>query len=139
MNALDTNVLIYFVDFDEPIKRAKAIDLLENLGEQDEETVLPWQVAGEFLSCLRRWENIGRIDRSVTLEHLEQLEATFRLVFPTQAVLRISLELSSRYSLSHWDSMLIAACIEAQIKTLYTEDLVDGAQYDSLKIVNPFR
>lgn len=60
MNAVDTNVLIYFVDFDEPAKRAKAVDLLERLGEQEKETVLPWQVAAEFLSFLCRWKTKGR-------------------------------------------------------------------------------
>ena len=59
MNAVDTNVLVYFVDADEPAKQAKAIELLERLGNEASEMVLPWQVAAEFLSCLRRWENEG--------------------------------------------------------------------------------
>jgi len=101
MNAIDTNVLVHFVDFDEPVKRAKAIDLLERLGADEIETVLPWQVAAEFLSCLRRWENEGKIDRDDTLQHLSQLESVLPLVYPAQSVLRLSLDLSSRYPLSH--------------------------------------
>jgi len=138
MNAIDTNVLVYFVDFDEPVKRAKAIDLLERLGAEETETVLPWQVAAEFLSCLRRWENEGKIDRDDTLQHLSQLESMLPLVYPTQSVLRLSLDLSSRYPLSHWDSMLLAACVEAGVDTLYTEDLDEGTTYDPVRIVNPF-
>jgi predicted nucleic acid-binding protein len=138
MNAIDTNVLVYFVDLDEPAKRTKAIDLLERLGAEETETVLPWQVAAEFLSCLRRWENEGKIERDDTLQHLARLESMFPLVFPAQSVLRSSLELSSRYSLSHWDSMIVAACIEAGVDTLYTEDLDEGTTYDSVRIVNPF-
>jgi predicted nucleic acid-binding protein len=138
MNAVDTNVLIYFVDFDEPVKRAKAVELLERLGEQKSETVLPWQVAAEFLSCLRRWEHEGKINRDDTLQHLTQLESMFPLVFPSQSVLRLSLDLSSRYSLSHWDSMLLGACIEASVDTLYSEDMDAGATYDSVTVINPF-
>jgi len=52
------------------------------------------------------------------------VEPMFRCVLPAQGVLRKSLDLSSRYSLSHWDSMLIAACIDAGVRTLYSEDLV---------------
>lgn len=48
-------------------------------------------------------------------------------------------DLHSRYSLSHWDSMLVAACIEARVDTLHSEDLDEGTRYDSLEIVNPFR
>jgi predicted nucleic acid-binding protein len=138
MNAVDTNILVYFVDQDEPVKRAKAIELLGNLVHQDVETILLWQVAAEFLSCLRRWEHEKRIGRKETLGNLERLDSMFRCVLPTQAVLRKSLDLSSRYSLSHWDSMLLAACIEAGVHTLYSEDLASGTEYDSMIVVNPF-
>jgi predicted nucleic acid-binding protein len=138
MNAVDTNVLIYFVDRDEPRKRAKAIELLDSLVKEDVETVLLWQVGAEFLSCLRRWENEGRIGRQDTLGNLQRVESMFRCVLPTQLVLRESLDLSFRYSLSHWDSMLVAACIEAGVRTLYSEDLAPDTQYDSVTVVNPF-
>ena len=138
MNAIDTNVLVYFVDADEPTKQARAGELLERLGEEETETVLPWQVAVEFLSCLRRWENEGRIRREETAQHMAQLESMYPMALPTPSILRASMELSSRHSLSHWDSLLVAACIEAGVDTLYTEDLGADASYDSLRIVNPF-
>ena len=138
MNAVDTNVLVYYVDADEPAKRPKAIELLERLGKAPDETLLLWQVAGEFLNCLRRWENEGRTTRQDTLEYLNAVEPMFRCVLPAQGVLRKSLDLSSRYSLSHWDSMLIAACIGAGVRTLYSEDLGDGVTYDSVTVINPF-
>jgi predicted nucleic acid-binding protein len=138
MNAVDTNVFVYFVDRDEPLKQAKAVELLDRLAKEDVETVLLWQVAAEFLSCLRRWEDEGRIKREEARENFNWLETMFRCVLPVQAVLRKSLDLSSRYSLSHWDAMLLAACIEAGVRTLYSEDLSPGAQYDSVAVVNPF-
>lgn len=138
MNAVDTNVLVYFVDKDEPAKRAKAVELLDDLAKEDIETVLLWQVAAEFLNCLRRWENEGRISRRETLEHFQRLESTFRCVLPAQSVLWKSLDICSRYSLSHWDGMLVAACIEAGVRTLYSEDLSSGVDYDSVTVVNPF-
>ncbi len=138
MNAVDTNLLVYFVDQDEPTKRAKTVGLINDLVQANVETVLLWQVAAEFLSCLRRWEHEGRIDRQDTRGHFERLNAMFRCVLPTEAVLSRSLDLSFRYSLSHWDRMLLAACIEAGVHTLYSEDLASGMQYDSVTVVNPF-
>ena len=138
MNAVDTNVLVYFVDEGEPAKQAKATELLERLGEEETETTLLWQVAVEFLSCLRRWENEGRINRATTLAHLELLEATFACVLPFRPLLRTSLDLSSRYSLSHWDSLLLAACLDARVDTLFSEDLDDGMTYDTVTVINPF-
>jgi predicted nucleic acid-binding protein len=138
MNAVDTNVLVYYVDVDEPAKRLKAVELLERLGREQVETLLLWQVAAEFLNCLRRWENEGRTSRQDTLEYLSAVEPMFRCVLPAQGILRKSLDLSSRFSLSHWDSMIIAACIDAGVRTLYSEDLAHNAEYDSLSVINPF-
>jgi predicted nucleic acid-binding protein len=138
MNAIDTNVLVYFVDDHEPAKQAQAAKLLEWLSNAATETALLWQVAAEFLSCLRRWESEGRIDRTAIREHVECLEATFSCVVPSCSLLLRSLDLSSRYSLSHWDSLLLAACFDAGIDMLYSEDLQDGMTYDTVKVVNPF-
>ena len=34
--------------------------------------------------------------------------------------------------------MLLAACKEAGVTTLYSEDMAAGTKYDGLTIVNPF-
>lgn len=138
MNAVDTNVLAYFVDADEPIKQAKAIALLDKLALDPVPTVLPWQVAVEFLSFLRRRQNAGKITAADTQRNVEQMESMFPIVFPTQPVLANALDLSLRYSVSHWDSLLLAACNIGGITTLYSEDLSDGATYDRVAVVNPF-
>jgi len=139
MNAVDTNVFVYFFDDEEPAKQAQATALLDQLVQPPSETVLLWQVAGELLSCLRRWQWAGnRSDADVNAD-IRNILAMFPLAFPTNNVILRSLDLSSRYSLSHWDSMLVAACIEARVQTLYSEDMDDGATYDSVQIVNPFR
>lgn len=138
MNAVDTNVLVYSLDADEPEKQAKALDLLDDLRRSPSESPLLWQVAGEFLSCLRRWESEGHISASDVAANIHDLLAIFPLVFPVRDVLESSLDLSSRFSLSHWDSMLLAACREAGVDTLYTEDMDPGTTYDSVTLINPF-
>jgi len=35
-------------------------------------------------------------------------------------------------------SLLVAACQEAGVARLYSEDMQDGADYDGVKVVNPF-
>ena len=62
----------------------------------------------------------------------------FALQIPAPSIFSVSFDLHSRYSLSHWDSMLLGACKEAGVNLLYTEDLSDGADYDGIRIVNPF-
>ena len=138
MNAIDTNVLVYAVDSLEPDKQSLAVEFLSSLANAATPVILPWQVAVEFLACLRRWESLKRVTREQTTAYLGQLEATYEIVFPTTAVLALSLELSTRHSLSHWDSMLVAACVETGVTRLYSEDLSAGATYDSVTVVNPF-
>ena len=138
MNAVDTNVLVYSVDQDEPAKQAKAIELLDRLTQPPVETVLLWQAAGEFLSCLRRWHSAGRVTSADVEQYLNRALAMFPLFLPTHSVLGRALELHSRYSLSHWDSMLLAACIEAGVTTLYSEDFGAGTTYDTVTVINPF-
>ena len=71
-------------------------------------------------------------------EHFHDVLAMFPLRLPTTRVFEIAFDLHSRFSLSHWDSMLLAACKEAGVTTLYSEDMAAGTNYDGLIIVNPF-
>jgi len=71
MNAVDTNVFVYAFDADEAVKRSKAEELLDGLTQQPGQAVLLWQVAGEFLSQLRRWESKGKLTP-------DEVKATFR-------------------------------------------------------------
>lgn len=139
MIAIDTNVFVYYVDSSEATKQTQARQLVQELIETRAVPILLWQVAVEFLNCMRRWELADRITREDTIRYVEQLESWFELVVPNRTVLHTALDLNSRYSLSHWDSLLVAACIEAGVTTLYSEDMQDGANYDGVRIVNPFR
>ncbi len=60
------------------------------------------------------------------------------IIPPSAQVIDLALGLHSRHSLSHWDSLLLAACIEAGATILYSEDLSGGVIYDTVTVVNPF-
>jgi len=137
MNAIDTNILVYTIDFHEPAKQAKARALTGRLSSTST-GVLLWQVAGEYLSVLRRFAAAGRFPAADIEPDMRDLLNMFPLVLPTADVIQRSLALTSRYSLSHWDSMLVAACVEAGVSSLYSEDLDDGMSYETVSIVNPF-
>lgn len=138
MNAVDTNVLVYSLDVDEPVKQAKAKALLLGLMGATPTTVLTWQVAGELLRWLRKWEAAGRVSGTDVEKHFRDFLALFPLVLPGPQVFMRYFDLHARFSLSHWDAMLLAACKEAGVTTLYSEDMDAGTNYDGLSIVNPF-
>jgi predicted nucleic acid-binding protein len=138
MNAIDTNVFVYAFDADEAVKRLKAQELLDHLMQRPAETILLWQVAGELLSRLRKWESAGRISAEHVADHFRDVLAMFALRPPASSCFATSFGLRSRYSLSHWDSMLLAACEEAGVEVLFSEDFSADAVYDGVKIINPF-
>ena len=137
MNAADTNVWLYAVDHREPIKRQRAYELLEELARAGE-TVLPWQVTSEFVNGLRRWESKQVLTPEKVNDFVGWMIEMFPIVTPQHMTVLTALDLSRRDCLSHWDSMLLAAGIEAGVTTLYSEDLSNGMRYDSVLVVNPF-
>lgn len=138
MNAVDTNVFVYALDDNEPVKQSKAQALVDRLVRPPGDTMLLWQVAGELLSCLRKWESAGRISEADVQAHFRDVLSMFPLRIPTGNSFDIAFDLRARFSLSHWDSMLLAACKEASVTTLYSEDLDSKTDYDGLTVVNPF-
>lgn len=137
MNAIDTNVLVYRLDRAEPAKRAVAKQLLRELAT-DGETVLLWQVAGELMRQLSSWRHQGLIDRADSARYIKSLRRLFQLVLPVEAVLDRAARYADDFSLSHWDSMLVAACAEAGATTLYTEDMGAPRTIDVVQLINPF-
>lgn len=139
MIAVDTNLFVYAIDDGQALKQPLAQTLIERLTLQPARTRMMWQVATEFLQVLRRWQAQGRIDAQRVDQEFDDLLELFDLVIPTAVTLQLSRKLTARYSLSHWDSMLIAACIEAGVDTLYSEDMGDGAVYETVTVVNPLK
>ena len=138
MNAVDTNVFVYAFDATEARKQTQAQELLDRLVQRPGETLFLWQVAVEFLSCLRKWQSAGRFSRTEIEVDFDNALAMFPLRLPTATIFPISFDMQLRFSLSHWDSMLLAAAKEAGVAVLYSEDMDAGTDYDGITIVNPF-
>ena len=82
MNAIDTNVLAYAVDQNEPVKRQKARALLVQLASVSAKPILLWQVAVEFVACLKRWEQRSILSSAETLANWQLAEMNSRLCSP---------------------------------------------------------
>ena len=110
MIAIDTNILVYSVDLGEPVKQAKARALIRQVLTSGEATLLPWQVGVEFLAKLRKWQASGQLTSDDVRIRFNEVLAVWVLAIPTAEMFRLAMECHDRYSLSHWDSLLIAAC-----------------------------
>ncbi len=134
MNAVDTNILIYAHDSREIAKQTIAADLIESLTDG----ALLWQVACEYLSASRKLESIG-YGRENAWQDIRDLQSTWTTIAPSWGNLEKAEDLLARYSLSFWDALIIAACLEANVTRLYSEDFSAYPRIDGLEIVNPFK
>lgn len=133
MTAVDTNVLVYALDASEPAKQARAAGLLGTRMD----VVLLWQVLCELANNLRKLESRG-LERQAGREMLRAFQQEFPIALPKPGAVERALDLQERYSLSFWDANLVAACLEAGIAVLYTENIIAYKQIESLQLVNPF-
>ena len=132
MTALDTNILIYSCDKSDPVRQNRALEMVASLSDG----VLLWQVACEFIAASRKLEGQGFTPDQAWSRLAEFLEI-FPLLLPSEPLLKRA-EVLHHDGLSFWDAMIAAACLEAGVSRLYSEDL-PGRPVPGLEIVNPFR
>lgn len=132
--SFDTNILVYAADRRELKKQDRAIELLRN----GEPAVLLWQVCCEFIAASRKLGAQG-LTSEEAWDQLLYYRAAFPLVLPAPVVLDHARDLHLHGQLSFWDAMILAACREAGVTRLYSEDLADGPAVDRLDIINPFK
>ncbi len=135
MNAFDTNVLAYSVDADGKEKRPKALSLIARL--EPGETVLPWQVVVELGAVLTRCVAQGRTEADPA-SVIGALMARFPIVPAGDHLVLSALRLRKAHQVSYWDALLLAACLDAGVTRLYTEDIQGKPVIEGVHIINPF-
>ncbi|MBU3604868.1 PIN domain-containing protein [Polynucleobacter sp. AP-Kaivos-20-H2] len=125
----DTNTLLYLLSSD----TKKADWVTKNLQQSN---VISVQVLNEFTSASIRKIKIsnGELD-----EFLDLFTSTFNVRSLDIDTFETGLMVSRRYGYHHYDSMIIAAALQAGCEKLYSEDMQHRQVIDKrLQIVNPF-
>jgi predicted nucleic acid-binding protein len=133
---LDTNIFVYSFDGypDPKARRAtglirRAVDTLTG--------IVSYQVVQEFFNLALR-----RFTKPMSLADAEQyLSTVFRPIMTVNsspALFAEALRLNDRHQLSWYDSLIVAAAVNAGCSVLYTEDLQHGQRFGNLRIENPF-
>lgn len=133
---IDSNVFIYL--FDETDERKRSIaDGIVGSALRNDSAAISFQVVQETLNIVTQKlpapmsvEDAGRF--------LERTLAPLWEVSPSLSLYRRGMWIQSRYQYSFYDSLIIAAALDAGCSRLYSEDLQDGQRIESLTIENPF-
>ncbi|MEK6701786.1 MAG: hypothetical protein AABZ53_05955 [Planctomycetota bacterium] len=71
-------------------------------------------------------------------EAIASLRTCFPIVLPQLTTLDRSLRIHAEFQVSSWDALLIAACADAGVTRLYTEDMQSRPVIEGVELVNPF-
>jgi predicted nucleic acid-binding protein len=133
---IDTNIFVYTFDHRSLSKRARASTLIEEALSTGN-GVISYQVVQEFLNVAGRKFHPPLTPRDQRL-YLDSVLEPLCEVFAGIDLYRRGIDISSRYGYSLYDALIIAAALQAECRTLYTEDLQSGQTIESLTITNPF-
>ena len=130
---VDTNVLLYAGSHaaDDGLKRQAARVLLSR-----PDIAFSAQVLQEFYA-------VAVTKRRLQITHEEALAVLQSLAaFPvcpiTRELVMEAVELRERCQISYWDAAILAAAKQMGCRTVYSEDLSAGQDYDGVTVVNPF-
>ena len=131
---LDANVLVYMFD-DTNVGKRRQAEALVNESLASGTGCVSFQVVQETLNVLIRRLGFAVEDARRVLE---QVLVPLWQVNPSAILYQDAIALQGRYGFSFYDSLIIAAALEAGCARLYSEDMQHGQQIQRLTIVNPF-
>jgi predicted nucleic acid-binding protein len=131
---LDSNVLLYAASKD-PVDAAKSAMAARIMTET--RFGISLQVVQEFYHNARIKARLG-----ITKQQSERvigllLQRPF--VITDVELFREGRRLAEEFQLRYWDAAIVAAAKRLEARTLVSEDLSDGQQYDGVIVVNPFK
>lgn len=133
---LDTNILIYSFDRHTSRKTRRSQELLKDALETHQ-GIISTQVIQEFLNVATT-----KFSKPITSSDAHQFLATVLLplcaVYPSAELYQLSLELQSETQYSFYDSLIIAAALQANCLILYSEDLHHSHNIRGMIVRNPF-
>lgn len=131
---LDTNVVVYAFDDDEPEKQERARAVLD--APATEVLVLSAQVLAEFYVTVTR--KLARPLAPASAREAVAALSELPVVSADADLVLAGIELSDRYQISLWDGLIVQAAVTAGCETILTEDLADGSLLAGVRIQNPF-
>ena len=131
---LDTNVLAYACDADQPVKRDKARDLLKAVS-RDMPPCVSTQVMQEFFVTVTRKMGVDPLQAKRIIHSFRHMET---VLIDLDDINR-AIDGSVVWQVSFWDALILTSARKARCTVLFSEDLSDGQAYDTVRVINPFR
>jgi predicted nucleic acid-binding protein len=133
---LDTNIFVYAYDGSDPRKQRRAIQLIRD-SLQNGRGVISYQVIHEFFN-VALVKNPVRMSAGDARRFLETVFRRMGNIGSSAELVSDAIGLHDRHQLSWYDSLIVAAALQAQCSVLYSEDFQHGRSFGQLRVENPF-
>lgn len=132
-HCLDTNVLLYAFS-KAPRDAAKAKIARQWIAREDWGTTI--QVLQEFyVNAVRAPHELGH---EAALAMITEIADSRPVGITDLPLLRLALQLKSRYRIAYWDAAVIAGARRLGASVLVSEDLAHRQDYAGVQVLNPF-
>ena len=131
---VDTNVLVYAHDADQPAKRALARRVLDELWKE-RTGALSVQVLQEFYVTVTQ-----KIPKPLTAAAAQEIVGAYSPWCRETGAAEIStaFRIESESRISFWDALIFASALKAGAERVVTEDLNPGQVISGVRVENPF-
>lgn len=134
---LDTNLFIYQLEALDERKTSIANDIIRE-GIASGNACISFQVVQECLNTAVRKARVP-LGADEARAYMDSVLVPLWRVYPTAALYSHAVDLQDRFRFSFYDSLIVAAALEAGSTRLLTEDLQHGQRIEGVRIENPFR
>ena len=119
-------------------QKASTADRIIREGIETNNACITFQVVQECLNTAIRKAEIP-LSTDETKHYLDTVLAPLFRLSARLSLYRRALDIQARYSYGFYDSLIVAAALDAGCTRLYSEDLQDGQEIEALTIENPFK
>ena len=133
---LDTNVFAYSFDPGAKSKMRTSDRLIQN-GIHTGRGLISYQVVQEFFNVAFKQFPVPLTVAEAQAYFISVLRPMLGVMFSAAVVLR-ALGIREKHLIPWYDALILAAAIEGDCDTLYTEDFQHGMRIEGVRIQNPF-
>jgi predicted nucleic acid-binding protein len=131
---VDSNLPLYWIDRNEPIKAALAAEWLDHLWRAGAGR-LSWQVVHEFYSnAVRKM----KVDDAVARAAVQGF-SMWRPVDTSAGLIQEAWRWIDAAQLSYWDALIVAAAERSGARYLLSEDFQHGRVFEHIQVLDPFK
>ena len=133
---IDTNVLIYTYDFQDPRRREQAIRVVEAL-QLKGSGCLSVQCLAEFANLSTR-RLVPKLTPAEALVQGEKWSRAFPVFDLTPQIVLMAARGVRDHILSYYDAQVWATALLNQAPVIFSEDFASGASIEGVRLINPF-